>query len=161
MALSQFPITMPAAVSAVLRVSAALRYLRDTSGDLTFHSLNEVQDGLREAKSTTFAALAEGGKSPEAAELFMAGLGGPATLAEYYTAAADIESKAAGWNGKVNAILLTLPVECVIGMVPVTQNGITTKHIEYKSFIPAQYSDELRSSPELAALIAAFEGVGA
>ena len=159
--LSQFPTAMPAAVTAVLRAAAALRYLRDTAGDMTFRSLDEAQDGLREAKATTFVALAEGGKAPAAAEAFMAGLGGPATLADYTAAAADIEAKAAAWNALLASTLAGLPVEAVIGLVTITTGGIDTKHIERRHFIPAELAAPLRASAELAALITAFEAVGA
>ena len=116
---------------------------------------------MREAKATTLNALSEGAKAPEAAELFMAGLGGPATLAEYHAAAVDIESKAAAWNARVAICLAGLPVNAVIGMVVVDRDGIITRHIEHKSFIPAEHADPLRKSDELASLIAAFEAVGA
>lgn len=161
MPLSQFPTAMPAAVTAVLSVAAALRHIRDASGDLTLHAINAAQDGLRHAKATTLGALSEGAKAPEAAEAFMAGLGGPATLAEYNAAAVEIEAKAAAWNARVAACLASLPVDAVIGMVVVDRDGIITRHIEHKSFIPADYADPLRHSDELAALIAAFEAVGA
>lgn len=161
MPLSQFPTTMPAAVAAVLAVADALRHIRDASGDLTMHAINAAQDGLRQAKATTMGALSEGAKAPDAAEAFMAGLGGPATLAEYHAAAQDIEVKAAAWNARVAACLRSLPVESVIGMVVLDRDGIVTRHIEHKSFIPAEHADPLRQSAELAALIGAFEAVGA
>lgn len=161
MALSQFPSVMPAAVSAVLRAASALRYVRDTSGDLPFRSLNDVQDALREAKTTTFAALSEGAKAPIAAEAFMAGLGGPSSLADYQASAMNIEAKASAWNALMASTIHSLPVDAVIGMVTLAMDGIETKHIEYRSFIPATYAEPIRSSQQLADLIAAFEAVGA
>ncbi|MFC3169208.1 hypothetical protein [Paracoccus fontiphilus] len=161
MPLSQFPTAMPAAVSAVLRVAAALRYIRDSSGDLPFRALDELQDALRASKITTFAALSEGAKAPEAAEAFMSGLGGPVTLAAYEAAAMDIEAKASAWNTYLGGVLQSLPVDAVIGMVTISTDGVDTRHIERRAFMPAAYADPLRASQELADLAAAFEAVGA
>lgn len=161
MALSQFPSVMPSAVTAVLRAATALRYIRDTSGDLPFHRLNEAQDALRDAKVTTFAALSEGAKAPATSEAFMAGLGGPASLEDYQSAAMVIEAKASAWNALIDSTLASLPVRSVIGMVSVSLDGIVTKHVEHKSFIPADYAANLRSSQQLTDLIEAFEAVGA
>lgn len=161
MPLSQFPTAMPAAVAAVIHVATVLRYIRDTSGDLTFNALNDVQNALRISKATTYAALQEGAKSPAASESFMASIGGPETLADFQAAAFDLEAKASAWNSLVAATLSTLPVDKVIGMVTVSTNGIETRHIEYKTFIPADLAAPIRTSQQLADLISAFEAVGA
>lgn len=161
MALSRFSSVMPAAVEAVLSVTQALRYVRDTSGDLTLRSLDDVQNGLQVAKATTFAALSEGAIAPAAAEAFMAGLGGPATLAAYQAAAMDIEGKASAWNGLLAGVLTGLSGPDLIALVTRDVGGIETRHIEYVAFIPAATAGQLRTSQELAELIAAFEAVGA
>ena len=161
MSLSQFPTIMPAAVASVIRAATALRYIKNTTGDLPYSALDEVQGALRESKSTTFAALAEGLKAPTAAESFMASLGGPETLTDYQYSAFEIENKASAWNDLLETVLNSLPVDAVQGMVTISYDGIVTRHREYKSFIPATYAVTIRESQELVDLIAAFETVGA
>jgi len=152
---------MPAAATATLAAATALRHVRDTSGDLTFRALDTLQEALFRAKVTTYAALVEGGKAPVAAQEFMAGIGGPATLAAYQTAAMNIEMKAAGWNSALSAALAGLTGPELISMITRNVNGVEAKYIERATFIPAAKADPLRASPELDALISAFEAVGA
>jgi hypothetical protein len=161
MVLSKFSSVMPLAVVASIDCANALRYVRDTSGDLTFRALNNVQDGLATAKITTGEALTEGTKQPAHAESFMASLGGPATLAEYYAAAQDTEIKASAWNVELAALLSSLTADELIGLEPAGVAPLDYKLIEHRSFIPAAKADPFRSNQALADLIASFEAVGA
>ena len=161
MPLSQFPTAMPAAVTATLAAAIALRHIRDTKGDLTFRALDTVQDALFRSKVTTYSALVEGAKAPAAAEAFMAGVGGPASLADYQAAVVNIETKASAWNGTLSAALAELTGPELIDLVSRDVDGVKTRHIEMASFISAAKAGPLRASSELAALITAFEDVGA
>lgn len=161
MALSRFPAMMDAAVEAVLQTAEAMRYVRDARGDLLWSSLDAVQDGLRRAKVTTYATFAEAAKQPAAAEAHMASLGGPATIAAYQAKAVAVEVAAAAWNAWLAGYLATLPTGSLIGMVTNGADGIETRHIEWAAFIPGDLAAPLRASAQLAALIAAFEAVGA
>jgi hypothetical protein len=161
MALSRFPAAMDAAIEAVRQTGDALRYVRDAQGDLMWSSLDDIQTGLRRSKATTYATFAEAAKQPQAAEAHMASLGGPATIADYQAKAIVVEQAAAAWNSWLAAYLVTLPSSVLIGMVVYSTDGIETKHIERPAFIPASSAAPLRASAELAALIDAFEEVGA
>lgn len=161
MALSRFPAVMDAAIYAVLQTAEAMRYVRDARGDLMWSSLDAVQDGLRRAKVTTYATFAEAAKQPAAAEAHMASLGGPATIAAYQAKAVAVETEAAAWNAWLAGYLATLPTGSLIGMVTNGADGIETRHIEWAAFIPGDLAAPLRASAQLAALITAFEAVGA
>lgn len=162
MALSQFPLVMPKAVAAIVAAATAMRYLRDTSGDLTWFSLEMAQDSLRPAYEASIEALAEGAKAPEAAGVFMQSIGGPATIEELQQALQGFVEATAAWNTFLSGYLLTLPQSCLISLVRRDLSGFTgTWHIERPGFIPAEHAGVLRASPELSALIGAFEAVGA
>lgn len=161
MTLSKFPTVMPEAVTASIAVADALRYVRDTSGDLTFAALHNVQEGLARAKMTTAAALTEGQKQPVAAESFMAGLGGPTTLATFYAASVDIEAKAAAWNVALAGLLSSMTADELIGLELHGVDPLSYKLIRHRAFVPAARADPFRSNQALADLIAAFEAVGA
>ncbi|WP_444452049.1 hypothetical protein ACTTAI_13405 [Rhodobacter capsulatus] len=161
MALSQFPVVMPRAVSAIVAAAASLRYLRDTSGDLTWIALEMAQDSLRPAYEASIEALAEGAKAPEASEAFMSSLGGPATLDAFGDALQGFVVATDAWRVYLAGYLSGLPQSCLVGLVyrPLGQSG--TWHIERPGYIPAEHAAALRGAPELAALIVAFEAVGA
>ena len=161
MALSQFPAIMPRAVSAIVAAAAALRYLRDTSGDLTWLALETAQDSLRPAYEASIEALAEGAKAPDAASAFMAALGGPATLDAFGDALQGFVVATDAWRVYLAGYLANLPQSCLVSLVyrPLGQTG--TWHIERPGFIPAEHAAALRAAPELDALIVAFEAVGA
>ncbi len=161
MGLSRFPAVMDAAVEAVLQTAEAMRYVRDARGDLLWASLDAVQDGLRRSKVTTYATFAEAAKQPQSAEAHMASLGGPSTIAAYQAKAVVVEAAAAAWNAWLAGYLATLPTGSLVGMVIRSQDGIDTKHIEWATFIPGDLAAPLRASAQLAALITAFEAVGA
>jgi len=162
MALSQFPLVMPRAVAAIVAAATAMRYLRDTGGDLTWYALENAQDSLRPAYEASIEALAEGAKAPEAAGVFMQSIGGPATLADLQTALQGFVAATAAWNAFLSDYLSALPQACLVSLVRRDLAGFTgTWHIERPGFIPAEHTGALRASPELSALIAAFEAVGA
>ncbi|WP_444453101.1 hypothetical protein ACTTAI_19110 [Rhodobacter capsulatus] len=162
MALSQFPVVMPRAVAAIVAAAASLRYLRDTSGDLTWLALETAQDSLRPAYGASLEALVEGAKAPEAAGVFMASIGGPATLVEFQGKLESFVGAAEAWNAFLEGYLAALPQSCLVGLVRRDLNGINgTWHIERPGFIPSAEAAALRASPELAALITSFEAVGA
>lgn len=161
MALSRFPAVMDAAVAAVLQTAEAMRHVRDAQGDLMWSSLDDIQTGLRRSKATTYATFAEAAKQPQAAEAHMASLGGPATIADYQSKAMVVEQAATAWNAWLSGFLGSLPSSALISVVVYSTDGIETKHIERPSYIPGALAAPLRASAELAALIDAFEEVGA
>ena len=158
MALSRFPTAMPQNVEAVLRASAALRNIRDTTGPLAFRYLDAVQSGLENAKTTFLRAMGEAKKAPPAAEAFMVGVNGPATLTEYQKGFEAIGAAATDWNARLATVLTKIPAAELIALGTRVETG--TRHIEHAFEINAALADELRTSTELSTLIAAFEAVG-
>lgn len=161
MPLSQFPSAMDAAASAVIGAAAAMRVVRDGTGDLTFRELSRVQSGLRAAKAATVRALAEGHKATAAAETHMASVGGPATLAEFQIEAAAIEVQAAVWNVALADTLAALTSAELVELATDTSAGVAVKVIRFLEAIPEAKAAPLRDGLPLAELIAAFEAVGA
>ena len=161
MALSRFPGVMQSAVDAVLNITEKIRFVKNSSGDLLWQSLDDIQDGLRRAKETTFATFIEAEKQPEWSEEYMAKVGGPVSIAEYKQLAVQVETAAYFWNLYLtNVFLPSLPQENLIGMVTNNYNGVSTRHIERPFFIPGSLASPLRQSKELADLLSAFESVG-
>lgn len=161
MGLSRFPSVMQTAVEAILQTADALRFVRDTQGDLPWVYLDAVQNGLRASKVGTYAVLAEAAKQPQSAEAYMASLGGPETLAEFQAKAVQVEIAAAAWNAFLAGFIETLPHSALIAIVVQSYDDIRTKHIEHPGYIPAAEAVAVRTSSTLTDLIAAFEAVGA
>lgn len=159
--LSRFPVVMDKCVRAVISVTEAMRKVRDGSGDLPWRDLHAIQSGLEAAKRTTYEVLGEAAKAPTASESYMVSVNGPATIAAFQAQAVTLEFAAADWNVFLSAQLANLTGPELISLVLVDVNNIQTKKIAYVDFIPAAKAQTLRSSAELAALIAGFEAVGA
>lgn len=158
--LSRFPSVMPLAVEAVIGVTAALKHVRDTTGDLRFRDIQNVQRGLHSAKKYSIGALQEGAKAPAAAQAFMAGLGGPATLADFQAKVMDIEAKAASWNALLVAFIDGLPASAFAVVAPLTVDGVESHQFQQTEFAKEAEAETLRKSAALQALIEAFEAVG-
>ena len=161
MPLSRFPKAMDDTTAAVLRVGDLLRHITTSTGDLPYRTLDELQAALRDAKTASYAVLAEGAKSPEAAEAHMASVGGPLTLADFEVKAADIETKAAAFNTALAGLLSSLSADELIGLDTVDRDGLSTKAITRRAFVPAAEADPFRVDPAVSDLLAAFEAVGA
>jgi hypothetical protein len=161
MTLSRFATVMPRAVEAVLSTAEALRHIRNTQGDLPWWAIDRVQDGLAQSKEACLAALAEGQRQPVNSEEFMRSLGGPATLADFQAKIMACETAAAAWNTRLAALLADLSGPELIALIRRGEGMMATSHVERVPFLSAGRADGLRSSDELASLIAAFEAVGA
>lgn len=164
MALSRFPAAFDTAAVAVLDSAQRFKALRDQGGDLTWRALESAQDSLRSAKIAALSALTEAAKASDksAVEAFMASMDGPATLAEFQAALGAVEAASSAWNDTLTTFLAGLPNGDLIG-VSVQDTGLPTetRHITRPHFIPAERAASLRSSPDLNALVKAFEAVGA
>jgi hypothetical protein len=162
MALSTFPSDMNAAASAVLSCAAAFRAIATQSGDLTWRMLEDAQNSLHIAKSTSIVALSSASSAPAAAEAYMASIGGPASISDFQASLAAVETAAAAWNVALSAFLASLPTNQLLHLATRDVGLPTeTKYISRPAFIPGQYAAALRAEPSLSALIAAFEAVGA
>lgn len=161
MTLSRFSSVMPRAVEAVLTTATALRHVRDTQGDLPWWALDRVQDGLAQSKASCVEALIEGQRQPATSEAFMASLGGPPTLADFQAKIAACEVAAVAWNKALAVLLASLDATEVIALVRRGEGSMGSSHIERVAFLAQSRADVLRQSDEMAALIAAFEAVGA
>ncbi|AVO36589.1 hypothetical protein [Pukyongiella litopenaei] len=159
--LSQFPRVMDRCVRAVIVAAEALRRVRDGTGDLSIRDLHAIQQGLRSSKYQTYQVLTEAAKAVPAAEAYMASVNGPATIAAFQAQAVVLETAAAAWNARLDAMIATLTGPEVIGLVVRNFDGVQTKDLTFASVIPETKAAPLRASTELAALIAEFEVVGA
>lgn len=159
--LLRFGTIMPQAAAATIAAADALRFVRDSSGDLTVAALDAVQTGLARAKAATYAALAEGARNPVLAAGFMATIDGPESLAVYQANAVAIEARAAAWNAMLQTQLRALPPATLISLAVTSSNGIESKRIETVRFLTSAQASGIRTSSELADLIAAFEAAGA
>lgn len=165
MTLSKFPVLMPKAMAAVIDAGEALRYLRDTRGDLRLADLDRVQDALRTAKTACVAAYSDatGATDPVrlAAEKMMADFGGPADMAAFAAGMQQIEVAAAAWNAHWAGWLNTLSAANFVAPITRTENGISTTHVARTFACDEAAAAPLRQSAELSALIDAFAAVGA
>ncbi|MBL3569931.1 hypothetical protein BV509_01100 [Rhodovulum sulfidophilum] len=161
MALSRFPAVMPRAAEAVIAAADALRYIRDTSGDLRLREIDGAIEALRTAKLACLAALAEGQKQPAAAEAFMASLGGPETLADFGAALVQIDAAATAWNDSWAAWLGTLAVSDLIQPATMIREGVDTRYIARIEAVSDATAAPLRQAQALDDLIAALEATGA
>jgi len=160
--LTDFPKAMSDNVEAVVRTGNALRYVRDSSGDLRFSDINKIQEGLRDSKVSVVAVLTEAQKSPVKAEEHMVSLNGPSSLVEYQTLVGVIEEKSAAWNDFLASFLsANFVADDLIGVQVINDNSITTRHIVRKDIIVSAKADLIRNSTELQELATSFEAVGA
>lgn len=157
MALSTFATAFDRASTDLIALTQAASFIRNSSGDLTYMALDHMQNCLRSAKISAIAALGEAQKRPNAAEAQMTAVGGPETIVDFQTALSNIEMKAANWNTTLADALATILNADLIGMVVYDQDGVATKHIQFKHFIPAEVADPLRQSQALADLASALQ----
>lgn len=157
MTLSRFPKAMADNVDAVLRTAELISHVANSSGDLMFRDLDEIQQGLARSKTTFLKAMAEGQKSPAGAKAYMVSVNGPATLADHQGHAGDIEAAAAAWNTRLAQALAAMTSSDLIYMIRNDQTE--AKFIERARFMPAAIADPLRQSTEMTALVAAFDAV--
>ena len=161
MALSQFPAALNASVPAVIKAADSFRYLRDTTGDMTWRTINTGLETLRNARETSTLALSEANKSPVGAEAYLATLGGPQTLAAFQSGLVNINQKATAFTDSLALWVDGLPVSQIRSVGAVSYNGVSSVQVIDTPFVSAAYIGTLRTSVELQELIAAFEAIGA
>ena len=161
MALSQFPAALNASVPAVIKAADSFRYLRDTTGDMTWRTLNVGLSNLRDARATATLALSEANKSPVGAEAYLADLGGPQTLAAFQSGLVNISQKANAFSAVLALWVEGLPVSEIRTIQTVSLNGISSAQIVDTAFVSSANMGTLRTSVELQELITAFEAIGA
>lgn len=160
MALSRFPKAMDDAANAVIQLTKAARYVRDSSGDLRLRDLDRIQEALRAAKLAATEVITEGQKSPANAEAFMASMGGPTSLQAFGAAMVDLETKASAWNDALAVWVGGLSAANFAEVATVSREGTDTRHILRVDMCDGLTATPLRESTELADLIAALEAVG-
>lgn len=149
------------AAEAVLAAGESLRYLRDTQGDLPWRNLHTIQDNLYNAKVASIAAIAEAERNVIGSESYIRSIGGPENITAFKQGLYNVEVAAAAWNAKLEIWRSELTTEELIKLVTRGSGVSATKHWEHVPYVVASKVDQLRQSPELTALIAAFEAVGA
>lgn len=162
MPLSTFPTDMSAAAAAVIQVADFLRRLRDGSGDLNWSDLVNTQRLLHRAKIASIKAITEGFKAREAAETYMRQINGPVTLEAFAAQLAVVEAAGAAWANLLRDTVNGLPGSAFLRIGAIDEGTPSETAIPIRlENIPAEQSTAIRSSGELAGLIAAFEAAGA
>lgn len=160
MSISRFPSALSSLADAVGTVASTLRGIQSASGDLEIIQLDLCAQQMRAAKVAAIRLLSEAQKARAAAvEQQMSDMGGPATLADLQQGLSQINSALTAWDDRQASAFLAMGPGWQ--MVTVTRDGVSTRHLEPIRFISAAVADPLRQSSELAALIAAFEAIGA
>lgn len=161
MPLSRFAITLPRAADAFLSAADALRFIRDSGGDLPWRTIEDAQQKIAAAKVTGLAAYQDAQIRPAAAQQFLADIGGPATLAEFNTLLGQLNTAMNAWHTGLSSLLSIMDGTEFMAVVQRGTGTGATHHFERVGFLTQARADVLRSSTQLANLIAAFEAVGA
>lgn len=159
--LSRFAMALPRAADAFLNAADALRFIRDSGGDLTWRALEDAQQKIAIAKATGLDAYTEAQRQPAAAQQFLADIGGPETLAEFNTLLGQLNTAMNAWHAGLTALIDLMDGTEFMTVVQRGTGAGSTFHFERVGFLAEARADVLRNSTQLANLIAAFEAVGA
>jgi len=159
--LSRFAITLPRAADAFLNAADALRFIRDSGGDLTWRALEDAQKKIAIAKAAGFDAFEDAQKQPATAEQFLADIGGPATLAEFNTLLGQLNTAMNAWHTGLTQLIAVMDGPEFLAVAQSGTGASSTFHFERVGGLTQARADVLRNSSQLADLIAAFEAVGA
>ncbi len=163
MPITPFPTLFAQAATAVQAAADALRYLKNTTGDLPIYNLFNVWQTMQTANGITTALMTSAALDPTSATAALPSFGGaPATVADLQAGFQSIQTAAAAFNVAAAAwITANLTAGDLLTIQPSTVNGISSQVMTWSDHIPAAKIDPLRQAPELATLIAAFEAIGA
>jgi hypothetical protein len=163
MPITPFPTLFAQAATAVQAAADALRYLKASSGDLQVYNLFNVWQAMQAANGITIALMTSAAADPTAAMAALPSFGGaPATVADLQAGFQNIQAAAQAFNVAAAAwIIANLSATDLLSIQPSTVNGVSSQVMTWTDHIPAGKIDVLRADPSLAALISAFEAIGA
>jgi len=141
-----------------LRATKELVDLTATStGVLTWSQVERMQQSLGAAKKAGQDFVAEATLNQAFAETSLAGVNGPATLAEFQTQLSDINAAYNDWNTELASGLASLPASAFITLVDI--GGGNMQMVKPTSLTVGQ-SDGFRAIPALAVLVTALATIG-
>jgi len=141
-----------------LRAAKELVDLTATStGVLTWAQIERMQNSLGAAKVAGQAFVAEATLNQAFAETKLAGINGPATLAEFQSQLAAINSAYNDWNTAFASGLSSLPATAIITLVDI---GDGQFRLVRPTSLTVGQSDGFRAIPALASLETALATIG-
>ena len=141
-----------------LRAAKELVDLTATStGVLTWAQIERMQNSLGGAKVAGVAFVAEATLNQAFAETKLAGINGPATLAEFEVQLSDINAAYGDWNAAFASGIASLPASAFATLVDV--GGGQFRVVRPTSLTVGQ-SDGFRAIPALAVLVTALATIG-
>lgn len=163
MPITPFPTLFAQAATAVQAAADALRYLKNTTGDLPIYNLFNVWQTMQTANGITTALMTSAALDPTSATAALPSFGGaPSTITALQTGFQNIQTAAQAFNAAAAAwITANLTAADLLAMQPSTVGGVTSQVMNWTDHIVAAKIGPLRADPTLAALIAAFEAIGA
>lgn len=162
MALSQYPTTVPAFAGAVADLANHLRFIRDSSGDLTYRVLFSAFDKTERAEVLYRAAVADMQISGAAADQLLSDLGGPENLATLQSLMGAVGTAKTAFSTALQTYLSNKTGSDLINVVTLTDsNGNDYQSLQYAQFIPSADAGAVRAAQQLANFITALEALGA
>jgi len=141
-----------------LRATKELVDLVSTStGVLTWSTIDRMQNSLGASNAAAQDCLTEGALNQAFAETTLAGINGPATLAELQTQLDVITTAYTEWNTALASGLDSLPASAFITLVDVGDGQM--RMVKPTSLTVGQ-SNGFRNIPALATLVTAYATIG-
>jgi hypothetical protein len=158
-----FPARFTKASSDEQHAADQARYLSTTTGDIQVYQLFAVWEMMVRANVSTTAALTQAASNTTAANASLSQFtGAPQTVTDLQsglqnllTAAGNFKAAATSW------ITANLTASDLLAFSTSTVNGVSSDVLTFTTFIPSAKIAPLRSDPTLAALVSAFDAIGA
>jgi len=161
MALSSFPRAVDDLVSQLAAVANQARDIRDGTGDLRWSAVENFMLRMGSLRASYAAAKSEALKQVAAAQAYIADLGGPATLAEFDTLMAEVDTRIGAFGAAVDTFVAGRGADEFAQVVELNVSGQATKVLQRRDIMPAATATQLRGTAVLADLITALEALGA
>lgn len=175
MALRLYRDSLTPAMRASRTAADRVRAVAAGTGDLTLVHVELAAEAMGAAKMAAIKAIGDlqtsaavSAEEAAAVDAYLGDFAGPATLAAFQSSLAAVEAAAVGYNTALATAIRTAQAQgaqtgvWMLDVVSVTiAEGVTYGDLRTSTYLPAAFADPFRQSPEVAALIAAFEAAGA
>lgn len=140
-----------------------VRYLSSTTGDIQIYQLLAVWESMARANVSTTEALTEAAVNVTAANAALPQFtGAPQTVADLQAGLTNIKAAAAAFKTAAEGwISVNLSAADLLLFSSWVTNGVSSDVLGFATFIPSAKIAPLREDPSLAALVAAFDAIGA
>lgn len=163
MPIISFPALFTKASADVQAAADQVRYLSTTTGDIQTYQLFAVWQLMAQANISTTDALTQAAANVTAANASLSQFtGAPQTVADLQsgiqnllTAAGDFKVAATSW------ITANLTAADLLAFSTYAVGGVSSDVLGFATFISSAKIAPLRSDPTLAALVSAFDAIGA